>query len=46
VLHRFTGGNDGGVPYSTVVFDASGNLYGTTNLGGANNFGVVFEITR
>jgi uncharacterized repeat protein (TIGR03803 family) len=46
VLHRFTGGNDGGVPYSTVVFDSSGNLYGTTNLGGANGFGVVFEITR
>ena len=44
VLHRFTGGEDGGVPYSTVVFDSAGNLYGTTNLGGASKLGVVFEI--
>jgi uncharacterized repeat protein (TIGR03803 family) len=45
ILHRFTGGSDGQIPYSTLVFDASGNLYGTTNLGGASNHGVVFEIT-
>ena len=44
VLHRFTGGDDGGVPYSTVVFDGHGNLYGTTNLGGTDKLGVVFEI--
>jgi uncharacterized repeat protein (TIGR03803 family) len=44
-LHDFTGGTDGGRPFSNVVFDAAGNLYGTTLQGGANAAGVVFEIT-
>lgn len=44
VLHRFTGGSDGGYPLSNLIFDSKGNLYGTTNLGG-NGYGVVFEIT-
>jgi uncharacterized repeat protein (TIGR03803 family) len=45
VLHTFTGGRDGGTPYSTIVFDPHGNLYGTASIGGAFNDGVVFEIT-
>jgi uncharacterized repeat protein (TIGR03803 family) len=45
VLHRFTGGSDGGIPYSAIVFDSHGNLYGTASNGGAFNQGVVFEIT-
>jgi uncharacterized repeat protein (TIGR03803 family) len=44
-LHDFTGGVDGGRPFSNVIFDAAGNLYGTTLLGGADQAGVVFEIT-
>jgi uncharacterized repeat protein (TIGR03803 family) len=44
-LHDFTGGSDGGYPYCSLVFDAAGNLYGTTFYGGAHNAGVVFEIT-
>jgi len=44
VLHKFTGGKDGGYPLSSLVFDSNGNLFGTTNLGGAG-YGVVFEIT-
>ena len=44
-LHDFTGGTDGGTPYGSLVFDANGNLYGTTYAGGANGEGVVFEIT-
>ena len=28
-----------------LVEDSAGNLYGTTESGGANNLGVVFEIT-
>ena len=36
---------DGGTPLAGLVEDASGNLYGTTNGGGINNQGVVFEIT-
>jgi uncharacterized repeat protein (TIGR03803 family) len=45
VLHRFTGGNDGGIPLSNIVIDAHGNLYGTASVGGTSNVGVVFEIT-
>ena len=48
VLHRFTGGADGSTPYSTLVLDSAGNIYGTTLLGGESSnggYGVVFEIT-
>ncbi len=43
-LHDFTY-SDGAYPLANVVFDAQGNLYGTTNYGGAGQNGVVFEIT-
>jgi len=32
--HNFTGGVDGALPSGGVVFDAAGNLYGTTAEGG------------
>jgi len=35
----------GSYPLSSVVFDSSGNLYGTTNIGGTRDGGTVFEIT-
>ncbi len=44
-LYDFTGGADGGDLYGGLVFDASGNLYGTASTGGANGYGVAFEIT-
>ena len=44
VLHSFTGGTDGGNPYVGVIRDWNGNLYGTADIGGASNAGVVFEI--
>ena len=44
-LHKFTGGKDGASPYSTLIFDKLGNLYGTTASGGANNAGTVFSLT-
>jgi uncharacterized repeat protein (TIGR03803 family) len=44
-LHDFTGGSDGGFPYSNLVFGADGNIYGTASTGGAFNAGVIFEIT-
>jgi uncharacterized repeat protein (TIGR03803 family) len=44
-LYDFTGGSDGAEPISNVIFDANGNLYGTTYYGGVNNNGVVWEIT-
>jgi uncharacterized repeat protein (TIGR03803 family) len=46
VLYSFTGGADGKIPWAgRLIFDSSGNLYGTTLFGGSNNAGVVFEIT-
>jgi uncharacterized repeat protein (TIGR03803 family) len=47
VLHRFsTNVMDGIYPDSSVISDASGNLYGTTSEGGINDAGVVFELVR
>jgi uncharacterized repeat protein (TIGR03803 family) len=43
-LHTFTG-FDGALPYSGLVADTSGNLYGVTFSGGTYNAGVVYEIT-
>lgn len=45
LLHNFSGGADGENPQSNVVLDRNGNLYGTASAGGANNVGVVWEIT-
>jgi hypothetical protein len=45
LLHCFTGGSDGGQPYSPVTLDASGNLFGTAYDGGAYGEGVVWELT-
>jgi uncharacterized repeat protein (TIGR03803 family) len=36
---------DGQTPYAGVIQAANGNIYGTTNFGGADNGGTVFEIT-
>lgn len=44
VLHSFTNGADGANPDCGFVFDSSGNLYGSTNNGGADGYGVVFEV--
>ena len=44
-LYSFTGGSDGSTPFSGVVFDSAGNLYGTTFQGGAAGDGTVFELT-
>jgi uncharacterized repeat protein (TIGR03803 family) len=43
-LYAFTGGSDGQYSYSNLVMDKQGNLYGTTNIGGAG-YGVAFKIT-
>ncbi|HEX4157699.1 MAG TPA: choice-of-anchor tandem repeat GloVer-containing protein [Rhizomicrobium sp.] len=45
VLYSFTGGADGAYPYSGLVFDEAGNLYGTTCCGGANAEGNVYKLT-
>src|ERR1039457_1079512 len=44
VLYSFQGRPDGSAPYPTPVLDAAGNLYGTTNAGGAHNLGIVYML--
>ncbi len=47
VLHSFGDGEkDGFNPNSGLTLDAAGNLYGGTPYGGADNGGIVFELTR
>jgi len=36
---------DGASPYSSLILDSSGNLYGTTQFGGTFGDGVVFKVT-
>jgi uncharacterized repeat protein (TIGR03803 family) len=44
-LHSFlTNGRDGTAPPAELIFGASGDLYGTTSLGGTYNSGTVFEL--
>lgn len=37
---------DGATPEAALVADGKGNFYGTTTMGGQNDEGVVFELTR
>jgi uncharacterized repeat protein (TIGR03803 family) len=43
-LHVFAG-PDGAGPNADLIFDPAGNLFGTTNGGGANGVGTVFSIS-
>lgn len=43
-LYAFSGGTDGNTPYSALTLDASGNIYGTTVLGGPQGCGTVFKV--
>jgi uncharacterized repeat protein (TIGR03803 family) len=43
ILYSIVSGYPG--PITGVIFDASGNLYGTTDDGGTTNGGIVFELT-
>jgi uncharacterized repeat protein (TIGR03803 family) len=46
VLHVFKGGiGDGSYPWSALVFDGKGNLFGETLGGGTSNQGTIFELT-
>jgi uncharacterized repeat protein (TIGR03803 family) len=44
VLYTFTGGADGSGPIGTLLRDAAGSLYGTTNAGGTGGSGTVFRL--
>jgi uncharacterized repeat protein (TIGR03803 family) len=45
VLYSFTAGSDGANPSGGLIFDPSGNLYGTATYGGAFGEGVVYKLT-
>jgi uncharacterized repeat protein (TIGR03803 family) len=45
VLHCFTNGSDGAGPYGGL-FRKGTHLYGTTQEGGTNNYGTVFEVKK
>ncbi len=45
LLYQFQGGTDGNFPVAGLVFDGSGNLYGTTEAGGTGDSGTVFELS-
>jgi len=45
IIHSFMGGNDGATPFTGLVFDKAGNLYGTTYENGSGGYGTVFRIT-
>jgi len=42
ILHDFTGGMDGATPAGKLLDGLDGNVYGTTENGGANGMGVLF----
>jgi uncharacterized repeat protein (TIGR03803 family) len=45
ILHSFAGGTlDGSVPYTGLIADSSGSLYGTTDTAGPNGYGTVFQL--
>jgi uncharacterized repeat protein (TIGR03803 family) len=43
LLYSFAGA-DGAYPYSGLISDNAGNVYGTTEQGGAYNYGTVFRV--
>jgi uncharacterized repeat protein (TIGR03803 family) len=45
-IYSFRGQPDGSFPYGALLFDAWGNIYGTTYYGGANGIGAVYKLSR
>lgn len=45
ILYSFSGGATGSTPLAGLVIDGSGNLYGTTQQGGAHDHGTVFKLS-
>ena len=43
-LYDFTGAGDGSNPFGGVIFDSSGNLYGSTENGGFSGAGTAFKL--
>jgi uncharacterized repeat protein (TIGR03803 family) len=45
VIYSFQGGSDGANPEAALVLGSNGDLYGTTELGGASSKGTVFQLS-
>src|SRR5215469_3349771 len=43
-IYSFTGGNDGGGPWTGLTSDKAGNLYGATSGGGTSGQGTIFKL--
>jgi uncharacterized repeat protein (TIGR03803 family) len=46
IVHTFTNQSDGANPVGGLIFDASGNLLGTTLQAGTNGGGTAFKLTN
>ncbi|HEY3637279.1 MAG TPA: choice-of-anchor tandem repeat GloVer-containing protein [Rhizomicrobium sp.] len=46
VIHRFTGGADGGTPHGTMVFGPDGALYGAAGFGGKSGAGLIYRFSQ
>jgi uncharacterized repeat protein (TIGR03803 family) len=44
LLYAFTGGSDGANPSGSLIADTAGNLYSTTQGGGAKGYGTIFKL--
>ena len=45
ILYNMEGQTSGYFPYSGVILDGVGTLYGTSSMGGAYNYGAVYQLT-
>ncbi len=45
ILYAFEDGSDGADPVGGLIFDQSGNLYGTTRTGGTDGGGTVYQLS-
>ena len=45
MLYNFGNGTDAAYPSAGLIFDAAGNLYGTTIFGGPSRAGTIFGLT-
>jgi uncharacterized repeat protein (TIGR03803 family) len=46
VLYSFAGGKDGALPYGAVALNTAGDIFGTTQLGGASSDGTIFQLVN
>jgi uncharacterized repeat protein (TIGR03803 family) len=45
ILYSFAGGSDAAQPFSGVIFDSAGDLYGGSDYGGTYGLGAIYRLT-